>query len=956
MCGMGIRMTGITTPFVGASWEYTEEDKRNVPSIITPERKIRVFISSICGVEKYDKVRAELKSLIESTQLANVYMFEEEGASTLEAGNHYIFALEDSDVCIFLIDNKDGITSGVQKEIDTVKKCNIKALYYFCDETKKEKTALEQSLMGAKFAKSKPVHSFDELSRDGAQDLINDIIDVYHYYCIGKMVARKEDEEIQVQGVDVAGTENLQIPTIKKSVLKNIDKCKERMLSISMSSSYRRFPDEEENSCTIDEWGERFLCVLFEGKSVKEFNVGMFLSELKKEQSEEYHSIVAIRWQAIQAYYLDDLESAIFYLNEALKLAKEKNQPSWIIKDILIDLRNLNYTLNIVKNCYVESEAQKELTQSTEELYYPILDRIHDSLQGKYIEGLYKSKITSPYTVSMGNNFDSHGELLASSYIVSIYNGSLTQILLLYDKIRDFVFYLSNKYDDWNFRRDLLKFAVHEMNEKHIKGIQDSYPEVLNKLDSKDAAMIMDFSKNHPIKYKRLISQFYAFGAIGYYLDDETYKLCEKDIVKNIKEWIDDDKSCVAIGSSVLYAMMGAAHRISQDTLSEICCLFFEKHYSRWYMDLFKFIARRIDINKMSEESAKKLITHIINIINDDEERKTISHSPLFLCTLRKQNRDLTSELDKSIAEKMTDYYEGDYKLETTEDEQADFAEFTKKYLDYVKSSNASQGKNGVYSVSGIRSAAVIRAMLSEDGFCCDDNTIDEIVPAISETILESKESISTKLDAVSLLICIAVKYPDSYKRNKEIFEKVAKSIDKVENSERSIFSSNIDIVALKLGIAFFASSIGLDSYLEILQLMPLIQNDNATTISVTKTIIECLEIDESFVFPKNIELIVLQNVLQWLHSDYLDIRWNATRILISLLRNPENVSVINHQIITLVDSENVYIKNLIMRNIHKNKEVLESTKDYVFSKCETDPNFVVRMVCEELKNGADTN
>lgn len=949
-------MTGISTPFGGASWEYTYEDKRNVPSIIAPDRKIKVFISSICGAEKYDKVRAELKSLIEATQLANVYMFEHEGASTLEAGNHYIFALEDSDICIFLIDNEDGITPGVQKEINTVKKHNIKALYYFCDENKKEKTPLEQSLMGAKFAKSKPVHSFDELSRDGAQDLINDIIDVYHYYCIGKVVARNEDEEIQVQGVDVAGTEKLQIPTIKKSVLKNIDKCKERILSISMSSSYRSFPDEKKKSCAIDEWGERFLCVLFEGKSVKEFNVGMFLSELKKEQSDEYNSIVAIRWQAIQAYYLDDLESAISYLNEALKLAKEKNQPTWIIKDILIDLRNLNYTLDTVKNCFVESEAQKELSQSSEELYYPILDRIHDSLQGKYIEGLYKSKITSPYTVSIGNNFDSYGELLASSYVVSIYNGSLTQILLLYDKIRDFVFYLSNKYDDWNFKRDLLKFAVHEMNEKHIKGIQDYYPEVLNKLDSKDAAMIMDFSKNHPIKYKCLISQFYAFGAVGYYLDDEVYKSYEKEIVKNIKEWIDDDSGCVAIGSSILYAITGAAHRIPQDVLCEICCLFFEKHYSRWYMDLFKFISKRIDINKMSDESAKKLISNIISIINDDDERKRVDHASIFLCTLRKQNRELTTELDKVVAEKMPDYYNGNYKLETTEDEQTDFAEFTKKYLDDVRSSNASQGKNGVYSVSGIRSIAVIRAMLIEDGFCCDDNTIDEIVPAISETILESKESISTKLDAVSLLICIAVKYPDSYERNKEIFTKVATSTDKLVNEERYIFSSNIDIVALKLGIAFFASVIGLDRYSEILQLMPLIQNDNATTISVTETIVGCLEIDDSFVFSKNIEAIVLQNVLQWLGSDYLDIRWNATRILISLLRNPENASLINHQIITLVDSENVYIKNLIMRNIHKNNDVLDATKAYVFSKCENDPNFVVRMVCEELKKDTATN
>ena len=96
-------------------------------------RKIKVFISSICGIEKYDTVRAKLKCAIEDTKLAEVYTFEGKGASTLPAGKHYTWALEDSDVCIFLIDNADGIKSGVQTEIDTVKKYNIKALYYFCD-------------------------------------------------------------------------------------------------------------------------------------------------------------------------------------------------------------------------------------------------------------------------------------------------------------------------------------------------------------------------------------------------------------------------------------------------------------------------------------------------------------------------------------------------------------------------------------------------------------------------------------------------------------------------------------------------------------------------------------------------------------------------------------------------------------------------------------------------------
>ena len=38
-----------------------------------------------------------------------------------------------------MIDNKDGVTNGVQEEIDIVNKHGILAFYYFCDEFSKEK-------------------------------------------------------------------------------------------------------------------------------------------------------------------------------------------------------------------------------------------------------------------------------------------------------------------------------------------------------------------------------------------------------------------------------------------------------------------------------------------------------------------------------------------------------------------------------------------------------------------------------------------------------------------------------------------------------------------------------------------------------------------------------------------------------------------------------------------------
>ena len=947
---MGIRLTGISTPVGGVSWEYTKEEEPSTPLLISPGQKIKVFISSICGVEKYDKVRTELKNAIEGTQLADVYTFEGEGASTLPAGAHYILALEDSDICIFLIDNADGIEAGVQAEIDAVKKHNIKALYYFCDETKKEKTALEQSLRGAHFAKSKTVHSFNELSQDGAQSLIDDIIAVYHYYCSGRIVL-KSDEPSEIQRVEVAGTEKYQLPTIPKATLKNVNKCRDYILKFVLGYPRGRYLDDIEKTSEFDNWGLLFLSVLFEGKSIRHFNTAMYLDELKAQQNKAHYRIVQIRWQAIQAYFTGDIEKCVEHLEAALSLAKETAQPTWVIKDILIDLRNQHWTRCTVKNKFFDTPAQKELTESSEELYYPILDRIHESLHEKYIEGLYKKRTASPHSVTMGNSLDQYGEMLASSLVVSMYNGSLSHILLIYDEIKNFVFYLSCKYDDWSFRLNLYKLAIFAGKEREIKGIQNSYPEVLNKLTADEAESIMAFCLNHPTKYQRLSSQLLAFGAVGYFLDDKNFEQHEKSIVGEIKSWLSSDNSAVAIGQNIFKCLSGIAYRISHDTLGEICCQFIERHYSRWYMDMFKFIAGHIDLRKMSDGSAKALVEHINNVLDSEREREQIKTSPDFLYVLRKQDRALTDGMDKKVAEYLQDYYESVYKLKTTENEKQDMPVFVREYAEQIQKNNETQGENGVYFERGIREIATVRAILLGKEIVCDTETMDTLISAVANTLLISKEGISTKLDAVSLLICIAIKYPEDYIRNQDIYEKLFKQQEAIEVADH--FFSNIDSISLKIGLQLLYASMGKEVYGDILELMPYIQGDAATTIAVTRLIAGYLENTDTVVLPIRVESIILQNVLQWLHSEYLDIRWNATRILLAMSRNPENHGIVNHQLVNLIDSDSAYIKNLIMRRLYRVSGITDSTKEYIASKCKHDANFVVRMVCSEVE---DTN
>ena len=165
------------------------------------------------------------------------------------------------------------------------------------------------------------------------------------------------------------------------------------------------------------------------------------------------------------------------------------------------------------------------------------------------------------------------------------------------------------------------------------------------------------------MKYKRLNSQLLAFGAVGYFLDDKCFEYHEKTIVSEINTWLSSDNPIVFIGQNIFTCLSGVAYRISQNTLSKICCQFIDKHYCRWYIDMFKFIADRIDLQKMSIESAQALVNHINSVLDSEKERDQIGYAPTFLCILKKQNIDLTVDMDKKIAEHLPNYYNGIYKL-----------------------------------------------------------------------------------------------------------------------------------------------------------------------------------------------------------------------------------------------------------------------------------------------------
>ncbi len=116
------------------------------------EERINVFISSKCGGERlsfnklvednsndkknlaeranrtsYDLVRRALKVALENTGFIKTYVFEDAAASTAPVRDDYLYKLDRSDICLFLIDNFEReIPQGVLLEYERARQNNKK--------------------------------------------------------------------------------------------------------------------------------------------------------------------------------------------------------------------------------------------------------------------------------------------------------------------------------------------------------------------------------------------------------------------------------------------------------------------------------------------------------------------------------------------------------------------------------------------------------------------------------------------------------------------------------------------------------------------------------------------------------------------------------------------------------------------------------------------------------------
>jgi hypothetical protein len=265
-----------------------------------------------------------------------------------------------------------------------------------------------------------------------------------------------------------------------------------------------------------------------------------------------------------------------------------------------------------------------------------------------------------------------------------------------------------------------------------------------------------------------------------------------------------------------------------------------------------------------------------------------------------------------------------------------------------VKKDNEEQGKNGTFFGRLDQPHITIKNILQQSTAKFSNELIDSAFEVSSETLLRENQTIDAKIDAIELLVYLLKSRTSVRERNKNKIIELLSSKPQVEKAQAIM--TNLSETNLKFSALLLYNCLGEDITVELLNALADIGDDTLSNRKASAAFLNYLESSNSPMSDIQLEHIIMQQAIEWCMETDLNIRWNAVQILFLLLRNIENKNVVCNQLVKLMDSDNFYIKNKILRNIHLLKDIDFETFKYIIQKASVDTNYVVRKVVKEVQ------
>ena len=422
------------------------------------EEKLKVFVSSAISSEsdstsqelfEWKNFRKKVKTALNRCNYIQAFTIEDR-ASSINSNDYMIANVDFSDIVVLLIKNE--FRAGTETEYNYCCKINKPLLvYFFGDETENDKvTKLRKDMGKSDICTFRKMNDFKNAEKSIANDVIQDVIFYYHY----QHHFNTKAQHIDIDGISVESTFNNDsyIPT--KNILSYFKSSYDTIYSyLGMDNHYNR--NKKDDKSRLHAIGEQIIKWVINGE---EFLTLEVKNSLIKTVAEIYSNTewYSKRLDAICCFVKNDMVGAYLAEKEALKLAEEANTSDWIITDILIDLRNLQYLCPKDQIDFKNEDFQERLDSLKSIVHVPVLDRYLESTYETLLSEEIKHNTASFGTTFYGNSLNEIITGVENYLFTSILYGSYTHLILT-RKVFATIFYRTGKLYNCD---ELLYFSV----------------------------------------------------------------------------------------------------------------------------------------------------------------------------------------------------------------------------------------------------------------------------------------------------------------------------------------------------------------------------------------------------------------------------------------------------------------------------------------------------------------